>query len=192
MSLCTWPAESLDGINLAAPEGTAGVYLSSIQLPRASLREANLQGAELRVANLQGADFWEANLQGANLGGANLQGANLSAANLQDADLPGANLQNAILLGADLRTASELSPEQLQGEKPPLLCGTALPEALSQIEADRDCDRAERHLIQNRNWDSEAAKSEVDRLRNKQWPPLPAATQAPKPEQPKSIDRQGP
>ncbi|MBE9139800.1 pentapeptide repeat-containing protein [Nodosilinea sp. LEGE 07088] len=122
-SFCTWEAERLDGINLGAvplddlppsdqilapkdeqsSENTASVYLQGIQLPRASLWEANLEGAILREANLEGAILW----------GANLKGADLEGSNLEETDLREANLEGAILWGANLKGA-DLGPTNLE------------------------------------------------------------------------------
>ena len=135
LPLCTWEAESLDGINLGVEteglkpssqldssgegespeespeENPVGVYLAGIQLPNARLRDANLAGADLGGANLEGANLWEANLEGANLRGVNLAGgylwfANLAGARLLKANLEGANLEDADLGGADLWEAN--------------------------------------------------------------------------------------
>jgi Pentapeptide repeats (8 copies) len=106
--LCTWPQESLAGINLgveivenhwsidqsSASDGlldwllsyrNLGVYLMRIQLPGADLTEANLQGAFLAEANLRGAVLMGANLQRANLVGVDLRGAVSEGADLQGA-----------------------------------------------------------------------------------------------------------
>ena len=128
MKFCLWPGESLDGINLAAeshvflitkdqgePQSPPGVYLNRIQLPKASLVQANLTGATLWEANLVGADLWQANLTGVGLGkanmagsllmDANLKGADLLSANLAGGDLSRANLVGAYLWGANLKGA---------------------------------------------------------------------------------------
>jgi uncharacterized protein YjbI with pentapeptide repeats len=131
LPLCTWPGESLAGINLSM-EDEQGVYLAGINLEGADLRGANLEGADLRGANLEGAYFGGANLEGAYFGGANLEGAFLRHANLEGAyfggvspegasiyleraflrdinlkraDLWGANLEEAYLIGANLEGA---------------------------------------------------------------------------------------
>ncbi|WP_445634577.1 pentapeptide repeat-containing protein [Nostoc sp. DSM 114161] len=90
-----------------------GAKLFDANLQGAGLNDANLQGAKLFGANLQGADLFDANLQGAGLSGANLQGAGLSYADLQGADLFFANLQGAGLSGANLQRA-DLSYANLQ------------------------------------------------------------------------------
>ncbi|MDF5726603.1 MAG: pentapeptide repeat-containing protein, partial [Rhizonema sp. PD38] len=123
-----WERESLSG--LEAPKA----YLlpsrkdtdkkRGIQLSKAYLNGANLQGADLSSANLQGANLQSANLQGAHLDSANLQGAHLDSANLQGAylgiaNLKGAHLYNTNLKGADLDSANlqgaDLSSANLQG-----------------------------------------------------------------------------
>ena len=89
---------------------------NSIDLFRANLERANLEGAHLwfanlERANLEGADLKKANLERANLERANLEGAHLWFANLQDAkllyaNLEGAHLYEAILNSADLYEAN--------------------------------------------------------------------------------------
>lgn len=116
------------------------VLLNKVQLPKAYLWRANLQGVDLAEANLQGADLREANLKNASLWGINLQGAFLMDANLQGAIMDGAimdgaNLQDADLTGADLRNAKLLNPEQLKQAK---LCRTKLPPEIP-LDSNRDC-----------------------------------------------------
>ena len=131
LPLCTWPAESLDGVNLtigsdnnSPPDeqstssdgdrtivSPARVYLAQIQLPGASLISANLESANLQGANLEGAELWDVNLEwailwNANLEGADLRNANLDGAMLWNVNLDGANLQGANLEGAILRDAN--------------------------------------------------------------------------------------
>ncbi len=82
-----------------------------INLSKASLRRAKLQGLFLQEANLEGADLGEAKLagtwlQGANLRNADLTGADLRYANLSRADLRGANLCYADLSKVDLCAAN--------------------------------------------------------------------------------------
>ena len=134
LPLCTWPAESLNGVNLTvgsdnssppdeqskssdgdrtieSPARVYRVYLARIQLPGARLRDANLERAYLRNANLGGADLGDAYLEGAwlfeaNLGGADLRDAYLGGANLLNANLEGAILWNANLEGANVQGAN--------------------------------------------------------------------------------------
>lgn len=141
LPLCTWPSESLAGINLSVEPGdmigvdrgrasTAKirdraaieqessstnepqpsevperVYLVRIQLPEATLENANLQNANLRNANLQNANLGEANLQNAILWEANLQDTYLWKVNLQNVVLWNVNLQDADATRARLRGA---------------------------------------------------------------------------------------
>lgn len=82
----------------------------------AILREANLRGTDLSDADLSGADFQKANLVLAHFGAANLaeadfSGANLCDANLSEANLCHANFSNAILVGA-LFQGADLSKAQ--------------------------------------------------------------------------------
>ena len=71
-----------------------------------NLRDANLSYADLEGANLRGADLRDANLSYANLRGADLIRADLSYANLRGADLIRADLIRANLSYADLRGAN--------------------------------------------------------------------------------------
>ncbi len=64
---------------------------------------------------------------------ANLEGANLEKAHLEKAHLKGANLTKAI----------GLTKEQLEGQDPPYLCSTKLPEGID-IDPNRDCARLAR------------------------------------------------
>ncbi|MGE0684041.1 MAG: pentapeptide repeat-containing protein [Candidatus Binatia bacterium] len=95
-----------------------GVDLSRVQLQGATLRNAQLQGAKLSRAQLQGAFLSSAQLQGVTLRNAQLQGvtlrnAQLQGANLSNAQLQGANLSNAQLQGTDLSDA-QLSGANLE------------------------------------------------------------------------------
>ena len=94
LEFCIWEAESLDGLDLSVDvtgdddvseqSGPSenplyntlktDVYLRAIQLPRASLRFANLEGGDLRFANLEGAVLEDANLEEGDLRFANLEG----------------------------------------------------------------------------------------------------------------------
>ena len=126
MPICTWPAESLAGINLAVdvPEKvtkennndftdgdkveatSTRAYLVKIQLSNAELRYANLKGADLGYANLKDAELDYANLRGAYLWYANLESADLRSADLQDTEVIFANLKDAFLGSANLEGAS--------------------------------------------------------------------------------------
>jgi uncharacterized protein YjbI with pentapeptide repeats len=117
--------------------------LSGVDLRRANLKKAALQGVDLKNANLRGTDLSSADLRGAdlnrtnlvrtnfsaaNLTEANFSAANLSEANLSDANLSDANLSETVLLGAlfleaDLNRANlesnvkELMPSQIRTAK---------------------------------------------------------------------------
>ena len=93
-----------------------GAKLSGANLERADLRGANLKEADLKGANLIRADLQKANLLWAELQEAKLLWANLEGANLQGANLQGANLSLAKLLWANLQGA-ELQGAELQGAK---------------------------------------------------------------------------
>lgn len=101
-------AVPLDGVNLA------GAWLHAIQLPKASLRNANFETAKLRHANLQGSDLYDAKLQWADLLNAHLNGTDLSEAELQGSNLRNADLHGSKLWRANFRDA-DLSYANLKG-----------------------------------------------------------------------------
>ncbi|MFE2719129.1 pentapeptide repeat-containing protein [Streptomyces mirabilis] len=95
------------------------LYLSRVDLRRASLTGARLDKANFRHANLASAWLVDAvladtRLVNADLRRANLQGASLARADLRGAHLQDADLQRAILRGADLR-GTDLTGAQLDG-----------------------------------------------------------------------------
>ena len=95
-----------------------GCWLNGVELSKASLEKAVLNGAHLQKAILNGAwlrGVWliEAQLQGARLIQAQLQAANLVKAHLQRADLSNAYLQESILNDAFL-TGADLTGTHLQ------------------------------------------------------------------------------
>ena len=98
--------------------------LGYADLSGASFSRANLSRAILIAANLSRADFRDADLRDADL-----RDADLRDADLRDADLSGVKLSDAILLRVDLSSVrpGTLTQEQLEGEKPPLLCYVKLP-----------------------------------------------------------------
>lgn len=129
--ICTWPSESLAGIDLSvdaietqkptSQEETSDeklpktdprrVYLASVQLPETNLFSANFEGAYLWRANFEGAYLGDANLEETYLGGVNFERARLEYASLEGAYLDSANLEGAYLWranfeGADLGRAS--------------------------------------------------------------------------------------
>jgi len=104
-----------------------GQDLSSLNLQRADLSDANFHQSKLQKINLQGANLFSAdfgraslsqavlkntNLARAYLSHADLAGADLRGANLSYAYLSHANLRGANLCGADL-TGAKVSDEQL-------------------------------------------------------------------------------
>ena len=138
----------LDGANLSGANlsdvDLSNAILSDVDLvctnlTRAKLRDtllfdANLSNANLGYADLSGASFSRANLSrailiAANLSRADFRDADLIGADLRDADLSGVKLSDAILLRVDLSSVrpGTLTQEQLEGEKPPLLCYVKLP-----------------------------------------------------------------
>ena len=124
--ICTWPNESLAGIDLSVdaiePPGPITqeetsdkkasrtiprrVYLYGVQLPGAYLFYANLEGTNLGAANLERANLGGfSNLKGTSFWSANLKGANLGSANLEGASLTLDNLKGAHLDAANLERA---------------------------------------------------------------------------------------
>ena len=156
--ICTWPPESLDGVNLSAlsednntPGGQrvspdkdqpskppSSVNLSRIKLPKASLVRANLSNAFLRDAFLRDANLHDADLSNTFLGDADLSNAFLFNTDLRDANLRDADLSNAILINIDLRSTKAFAQAQIEGDDPPFICNTLLPEGV-KIDRDRDC-----------------------------------------------------
>jgi Pentapeptide repeats (8 copies) len=101
---------ALTGDPLACLPGERRV-LSNVDLRRANLWGAQLQGYWIEASNLDGAGLRKATLQGANLHGTSLREANLFGAKLQRA-----NLQDAWLHGANLKEAEIVEiPSDLQG-----------------------------------------------------------------------------
>jgi len=90
--------------------------IQPVDLSRAKLTGADLNGANLARVRLTYADLTGADLRGANLIRARLIGADLNRADLFDVDFTGANLADANLAGADLRAAN-LTDAKLTGAK---------------------------------------------------------------------------
>jgi hypothetical protein len=86
-------------------QGTLQLDLAAVDLRRAALDGAHLEGASLREAHLEGARLVGAHLDGAFLNGVHLDGASLSDAHLDGARLHGAHLNGALLNGAHLEGA---------------------------------------------------------------------------------------
>lgn len=80
-------------------------YLSNVDLRKANLHFANLQGVLLAGSNLNGADFSGANLRGADLTYAELKRANLAEADLKNFRAISANLKKSILVASNLEEA---------------------------------------------------------------------------------------
>ncbi len=158
--------ESLNGLSLEE-----GADLRKIKLPGADLSGANLKGANLSSVDPRDPNL-STNLSDAILGGANLSGANLMGADLSGADLSGADLSGANLLYTDLRQATNLTPQQLEGESSPLLCNVALTEGFT-VNPNRDCDRIAPVLCKRYPKEFETledAESYVARLRERPFP----------------------
>ena len=80
-----------------------------------------------------------ANFNGVDLRNANLSGADLSGADLSGADLSGADLSGTIIFYTDLSRTKNLTQQQLEGDKPPLICDSLFPEDI-EINTDKNCD----------------------------------------------------
>ncbi|QYX32442.1 pentapeptide repeat-containing protein [Sphaerospermopsis torques-reginae] len=93
--------EALQDLNKQNPQ----VYLTHINLKKATLSEIDLPKAMLDGADFSQATLDQANLQGAILFNTNLYQANLINANLKNSRMFGANLEGTILEGADLEGA---------------------------------------------------------------------------------------
>ena len=107
----------------------------------------------------------------AQLNRAKLRAANLIAADLIAADLIAADLIAAIILSVDLRTTQGLIQEQLEGDTPPLICNSPLPEGI-EIDTNRDCETLANILIERYpSWfgSLEGAQIFVDEQRQKKW-----------------------
>lgn len=79
------------------------VKLGEIKLEGASLQEANLEGVNLKGANLRRVKMERANLKNADLRKADLEEANLKEADLEGANLRGADLEGAEIIAANLK-----------------------------------------------------------------------------------------
>ncbi|MFG6105393.1 pentapeptide repeat-containing protein [Leptothoe sp. EHU-05/26/07-4] len=152
--------------------------LSSADLGFTYFRDANLEYANLSYSGLHGANLEYANLsnttfRSTNLHNANLSFANLNFANFHDASFHDAKLSNAIFLSTNLHTAKGLTQQQLEGENPPLICNSSLPESI-EIKGgkDRDCDKLA-DILHQRYPDEfeniEAAAEFVNEQRQKNW-----------------------
>jgi uncharacterized protein YjbI with pentapeptide repeats len=165
---------------ILAEANLSDAVLTETSLVNGNLRNANLRNADLEFADLTDASLNEANLTRAYLGKANLTNASLLNANLTEADLDFAILNNAdlreanfsgaILLGPDLRGVVGFTKEQLNGENPPFLCGVGLPETITDIDPNRDCDDlAEELAKRRRGWSLEFAEGWTYRARQQVW-----------------------
>ncbi|MEM6255640.1 MAG: pentapeptide repeat-containing protein [Cyanobacteria bacterium P01_D01_bin.156] len=96
---------------------------------------------------------------------ANLEKADLTGVNFQGAILAGVNLSGAILLSVDLRSVQGLTPEQLKGENPPLICNALLPSTIQIPDwQDRDCERLADALLQRKLYRPFYSREEVEKF----------------------------
>lgn len=115
-------------------------------LSNTDLSNVNFQITDLRGANLSNTNLSEADLAGANLANAILIGANLNnvsffLTNLDNVDVSNANFSSAIIFSTDLTDIQGIDKTQLENGKKPILCNSPLPEKLSRIDKDRDCEQ---------------------------------------------------
>jgi uncharacterized protein YjbI with pentapeptide repeats len=106
--------------------------LDSVNLEKADLRYAKLNGAKLSKANLKGVNLTGADLMNADLRGADLSGANLTNAVLRGSDFSETLIKAANLQGADLRVPDNIEvwkgtlfgrdPEWIKKSGADLLC----------------------------------------------------------------------
>lgn len=94
-----------------------GAILSGAHLEDATFNGAHLEEAILRDAHLERASFVGAHLEKAFFGGARMDGALLKEARLEQAYLNGTRLEGANLLGVDLKNVIGLDWEQLKTAK---------------------------------------------------------------------------
>ena len=152
----------------------ADLYQSDLRF--ADLRFAVLSFANLSDADLSNADLFHADLSNADLFHADLSNADLSNAvlfhaDLRDADLRDADLSNAILFSTDFRATQEITQRQLEGDNPPLICNSPLPEGI-EINGDRDCEQLAIALIERypgRFASMSQAEEFVNQKRHKKW-----------------------
>ena len=83
--------------------GELNADLAGVNLQKADLHTANLNGAYLKGANLQGALLVKAELWLTSMKNVDLQGADLQKASMHSTHLEGAKLQNANLLEAEMK-----------------------------------------------------------------------------------------
>ncbi|MFH1551187.1 MAG: pentapeptide repeat-containing protein [Planctomycetota bacterium] len=126
-----------------------GTNLSDVNLQEADLSNANLRGADLSDANFQDAVLRNTNFQEANLWNANLQRADLSIANLQMADIGSSNLQKAYFEKAKLQGA-DFNCADVAG---PVLKKSRLDASQSEVEQEIDDRSADfRNVEFSREW----------------------------------------
>lgn len=112
---CWKESVPLIGIDLSSSPGEAPVYLQSLNLAGADLRDAKLSRANLRNAILSNVEFSKADLSGANLSDADLSGADLYDIDLTGTNLSGANLSNANLSKVTLSETTIFDGSSLSG-----------------------------------------------------------------------------
>lgn len=127
----------LFGVNLTAANLSCADLVNA-DVHSALLRDACMEGAELASADLKRADLTNTDLRRSQLFEADLTGAKLINADLTKADLTDALLRGTFLINTILSHAEGLTKEQLEGENPPYLCDTKLPEGID-IDPNRDC-----------------------------------------------------
>ncbi len=117
------------------------------------------------------ADLSDADLFHADLFHAVLHYAVLFSTDLSNTVFRDSVLNNAILLNTDFRTAQDLTQAQLEGDEPPLICNSPLPESI-KINRNRDCDQLAMVLIDRypgRFENIGQAEEFVNQQRQKTW-----------------------
>ena len=147
--------------------------LIAADLLKADLSANDLRSADLRSADLSHTDLSHTDLREADLREADLHSAILRSAILRSANLRNADLSNANLLNTDLRTTKGLTQAQLEGDNPPLLCNSPLPEGIEiDRNRNRDCDQLAKVLKERYpDWFKtlEQAQEFVNEQRQRTW-----------------------
>jgi energy-coupling factor transporter ATP-binding protein EcfA2 len=144
-------------------------FSQQAQLAVLNLNFTVLSEATLWAADLSGAFFLDTNLRNAVLSEADLSYAFLSLADLRDADLRNTDFSYAFLLATDLREVHNLTAEQLTGDSQPYLCNVVLPDNITSIDPNRDCEAIFQLLVDRYAWPSNIAQQRVDEVRQKEW-----------------------
>ncbi|MEM9216832.1 MAG: caspase family protein [Cyanobacteria bacterium P01_F01_bin.150] len=108
---------------------------------KTDLAGLSLRNTDLSNADLSNSDLSEVDLRNTIFDNANLTNALFIKAQLTGSSFRGTNLSNVIFLATDLRNTQNLNPNQFQGKAAPFLCNTMLPENISGLDSNKDCER---------------------------------------------------